>query len=111
MPGTPPLISASVYARAPRSGTVRFTTTGGGITCELMFCVAPVIVRFTENDADDAAGVTITVQVLPEGVMEVLLGTLTPEKEPAPSSASGFAGIVVLLSNGTPFQKYCAVGF
>lgn len=74
--------------------------------CAEMFCVAPVIVRFALAHEVVEAGQTFTVQVLPDGEMDVLLGTLTPENDPDPSSASGPVGIVVLLSNGTPFQKY-----
>jgi hypothetical protein len=71
-----------------------------------MFCVAPVIVRFALEHEVVEAGHTFTVQVLPAGLMDVLLGTLNPANEPVPSSTCGFVGMVVFLSNGAPFQKY-----
>ena len=111
MPGSAPLTSLSLYARAPSSGTVRFRFTAGGMICALIFAVPPVIVRFCEKQGVVAAGHTCTVHVLPDGVMKLLLGTATPENEPVLSSASGDAGIVVWLSNAAPFQKYGPVGF
>jgi hypothetical protein len=58
VPGSAPLTSLSVYARAPSNGTLRFRFTAGGMICAEMFCVAPVIVRFCENDGVVDAGVT-----------------------------------------------------
>jgi len=48
-----------------------------------------------------AAGHTVTAQLLPLGVIEVLEGTLT-ENVPDPLK---FPAIVVFTLNGDPFQK------
>ena len=101
-----PVISPSRYARAASKGTVKSSVIAGGIICELMSKVVPVIVRFLEKHGVEAAGQTFTVHVLFAGAIELLLGTETPENAPEPSRTRGFCGMVVFLSNGTPFQKY-----
>lgn len=78
----------------------------GGMRNVLIFSDPPVIVRFADEHGVVEAGQACTVHVLPEGVIDVLLGTTTPENEPEPSSARGAWGIVVLLSNGVPLKKY-----
>jgi hypothetical protein len=98
--------SLSVYARAPSNGTVKFNAMAAGVIDELMSCEPPEIVRFFEVHAYVAAGQTCTVHVEPAGEIEALLGMDWPENAPEPSSASGADGMVVLLSNGAPFQKY-----
>jgi hypothetical protein len=103
VPGSAPLTSTSVYARAPSNGTLRFRLIAGGMIEALIACVVPVIVKFCEKHGVVAAGQTCTVKVLPDGVMVLLSGTASPENDPVPSSGSGTDGTVVFMLNGVPF--------
>lgn len=83
----------------------------GGTTKAEIFCVPPLIVKGVLKQGEEAAGHTVTIQVLPEGVIAVFEGTFKlnpaePLRAPGPD-----AGSVVFLLNGRPFQKYCAEGF
>ena len=102
VPGRAPLTSLSVYARAPRKGTDKFKFTAGGMIDALMFCVAPVIVKLFVKHGVVAAGHTVTLNVLCDGVIVPLSGTASAENEPVLSSGSGVEGTVVFTLKGTP---------
>jgi len=52
---------------------------------DVTLCVAPEMVKTTEEQAVVAAGHTCNLQPLPEGVMLVLLGTKALANEPVAS--------------------------